>query len=438
MEMLLPLLIFACLIVGLFMGHPLSFVLGAVGVIFGFAIWGPQCLPMFALRFYSVMDNWVLVACPLFIFMANTLERSGVAENLFEALHVALVRVKGGVAIAVVAVCTVFAACTGIIGASVVTMGLLAIPAMLRQGYQKELATGVVAAGGTLGILIPPSIMLVMMGEQAGLSVGRLFMAAFFPGITLAGVYIIYIFGICWLRPKVGPTVTTTATGISVWQMILSISKALFPPLFLVVGVLGSIFAGVATPTEAAGVGAFLAIVLAIGYRKFSLKMLQESVKQTALISSMALMIVVGACCFTSVFLGIGGGDAVREFMTGLGLGKWGIFVLMMFIVFILGMFIDWIGIVFITFPIFLPIAAELGFDKLWFVVIIAVNLQNSFLTPPFGYALFYLKGIVPQGVTLGHIYRGIIPFVLLMLVGLTICVLFPQIILWLPSMMIG
>jgi tripartite ATP-independent transporter DctM subunit len=436
---MLPIAIFASLVLGLFLGHPLAFALGGVGLAWGLGLWGTQALPIFALRFFSVMNNWVLVAVPLFIFMANILERSGVAENLFEALGVAFSRVRGGLGIAVIFVCTVFAACTGIIGASVVSMGLLAIPTMLKQGYQKELTTGLVAAGGTLGILIPPSIMLVMMGEQSGLSVGQLFMGAIVPGLMLSSLYAGYVLVLCRLKPQVaGFGATERAQGVSAASALLDVLKALLPPMLLILGVLGSIFAGVATATEAAGVGAFLAAVLAIAYRRFSFRMLGEAVRQTAVTSSMSLMIVVGASAFTSVFLGVGGGDVVREVMLGLGLGKWGTFVLMMFFVFILGMFIDWIGIVYITFPIFLPIAAALGFDKLWFVITLAVNLQNSFLTPPFGYALFYLRGIVPEGVTLAHIYRGIIPFVLLMLLGLLICIAFPDIVLWLPGKMIG
>jgi len=345
---------------------------------------------------------------------------------------------KGGIALAVIAVSTIFAACTGIIGASVVTMGLLAIPMMRRYKYSDELTYGSICAGGTLGILIPPSIMLVVMASQATLSVGKLFAGAIFPGFILSALYMGYIAIKCYLKPELGPPISreerAQVTNVQVAMMVL---KSLVPPMVLILGVLGSIFFGVATPTEASGVGAFLAFIMVLAYGKFTWQGLRQAVMQTAKTTTMVIMILCGATCFTGVFLGVGGGDVVTSFVLDLGLGKWGTFWVMMAIVFLLGMFIDWIGIVLICFPLFLPIAKQLGFDPIWFVIMMAVNLQASFLTPPFGYALFYIKGVDPEGIDIRKVYRGIIPFVVLMVTGLLICALFPDAIMWLPNLLI-
>ncbi len=437
-ETALTILMFAGLLVGLFMGHPLAFVLGGLAVIFGYFGWGPSVFYMFMNRIYGIMDNYELIAIPLFIFMAQFLERSGVADDLFMAIRYLLASVRGGVLLAVIVVCTVFAACTGIVGASIVTMGLVALPVLMKYDYDKRISTGAIAAGGTLGILIPPSIMLVVMGSQATLSVGKLFAAAVFPGLILSTFYVGYILIACFLRPEWAPLPSEEERrAMPMKRVLLLCLKSLVPPAVLILGVLGSLFTGIATPTEASGVGAFLSFLMVLAYRKFEWKGFFQAMFNTAKITSMVIMILVGATCFTGVFLGIGGGDVVTDFVMGLGLGRWGIFTIMMIIVFLLGMFIDWLGIVLICFPIFLPIAEQLGFDKLWFVTVIAVILQTSFLSPPFGYALFYLMGIAPAGVTIGHIYRGIIPFLILMMMGLIVCVVFPETILWLPSLVV-
>lgn len=434
----LTILMLAGLLLGIFMGHPIAFVLGGVGVTVGYIGWGPAIFGMLPARIYGVMDNYVLLAIPLFIFMAQFLDRSGITEDLFSALRYLLGPIKGGIGISVVVVSTIFAACTGIIGASVVTMGLLALPMMLRYGYDKKLASGVVCAGGTLGILIPPSIMLVVMGGQAQISVGKLFAAAIIPGVILSFLYIIYVTMRCVINPAIGPAVglqeRSEISNIKIFSMVC---KSLLPPAVLILGVLGSLFTGIATPTEASGAGAFLAFLMVLVYRKFSWEGLYQATLNTAKASTMVLVIVVGASCFTGVFLAIGGGKVVTNFVLGLGLGKWGIFWLMMLIVFLLGMFIDWIGIVLICFPLFLPISADLGFDPLWFVMMIAINLQASFLTPPFGYALFYLKGINVPGINIIDIYKGIIPFIVLMIIGLVICVVFPETTTYLPSVLV-
>ncbi|MBW2594526.1 MAG: TRAP transporter large permease subunit [Deltaproteobacteria bacterium] len=435
---LITVLMFVGLLIGLFMGHPLAFVLGGLAVIFGFLGWGPSVFYIFMNRIWGTMDNYVLLAIPLFIFMAQLLDKSGVAEDLFEALRYLMGQTRGGIALTVVAVSTVFAACTGIIGASVVTMGLLAIPMMRKYGYDEELSYGSICAGGTLGILIPPSIMLVIMASQASLSVGRLFAGAVFPGFILSALYMGYIAIRCFLKPELGPPISREErAGVTNVQVAMMVLKSLVPPMILILGVLGSIFFGVATPTEASGVGAFLAFLMVVAYRKFTWQRLYESVMQTAKTTTMVIMILCGATCFTGVFLGVGGGDVVTNFVMELGMGKWGTFWVMMAIVFLLGMFIDWIGIVLICFPLFLPIAKQLGFDPIWFVIMMAVNLQASFLTPPFGYALFYIKGVDPEGIDIRKVYRGIIPFVILMVIGLLICASFPDAIMWLPNLLI-
>lgn len=428
---LMTFLMFAVLLCGLFMGHPLAFILGGLAVIFGLIGWGASAFFMFANRIVGLMDNIILAAITMFIFMANLLQNSGVAEGLFESLRYLLGPIRGGVAMAVVVVCTVFAACTGVIGASVATMGLLAMPTMLKYGYDKSLTSGTICAGGTLGILIPPSIMLILMADQTGLSVGKLFLGGVIPGIVLSCLYIGYIAVVCGWKPELGPPLSPEErSAVPVKKRIAMASISLVPPVLLIIGVLGAIFSGVATPTEASGVGAFLALLMTIAYRRFSWSMLRDAVVATGKTVCMVMLILVGASCFTGVFLGIGGGKVLTNLILTLGLGnKWLILAIMMAIVFFLGALIDWIGIIYITFPIFLPIAEQLNFDRLWFVVCLAVNLQNSFLTPPFGYALFYLKGVAPPVVTTEDVYKGIVPFIVLMLIGLTICILFPSLV---------
>jgi len=429
---------FVGLLIGLFMGHHLAFVLGGLAVIFGYIGWGPSSFYMFINQTWGIMDNYILVCIPLFILMAQLLDQSGVAEELFNTMLYLFGPIRGGLAVAVVVVSTLFGACTGIIGASVVTMGLLGMPVMLKYNYNKRLASGAICAGGSLGILIPPSIMLVVMADQGALSVGKLFAGAVIPGLILAGLYIGYILIRCWIKPQDGPALSLEERqAVSKTQLTKMIIKTMIPPMILILGVLGSIFAGIATPTEAAGVGAVLAFAMTVAYGRFSLSGLKTAVVNTAKTTSMVIIILVGAACFSSIFMGSGGGEVVKNFIFGIGFGKWGTFVVMMIILFFLGMFIDWIGIIMITFPIFLPIARELGFDKVWFVVTMAVMLQDSFLTPPFGYALFYLRGVAPPEVTTVDIYWGAFPFWRLMELGLIIVVVWPATITWLANLLV-
>jgi len=442
---MMTLAMFATLIIAITFGHPLAYTLAAVATLFGLIDNGwdfAGLFDMFANNTWGLMNNYVLVAIPLFILMAQLLDRSKVADELFETLFVVLGGLKGGLGLAVVVVCTVFAATTGIIGASVVAMGLLATPALMKKDYQKELSAGIICAAGTLGILIPPSIMMVVYGGLTGLketSVGNLFAGSIFPGLLLAGLYFAYIFIRCNINPKLGPPISKEeASKWSAMQKLILTLKSLIPPMALILAVMGTILAGVATPTEAAALGALGALILAVFNRKFSWEVMRDSAYATLKTTSMVMMLFIGGKFFSTVFLSMGGGDVVADVLVGSGMNRWAVLFIMMGIVFLMGMFIDWAAILLVTVPIFMPIAMELDFNPLWFSILLCVNLQTSFLTPPFGYALFYFKGVAPEGYTMGHIYRGIIPFVLLQILGLFILALFPALITWLPDVFFG
>lgn len=420
---------FVLLVIGLLTGHQLAFVLGGIGTICGFIGWGPGITDVFVTRVWDTMNNYGLIAIPMFVLMANFLTASGVADGLFESVKMIFGKMKGGLGIAVILVSTVFAATTGVVGASVTTMGLLAMPVLLKNNYNKELACGLVAAGGTLGILIPPSMMLVLMGSYAQVSVGQLFSAALIPGLALSACYVIYIIIQCKRHPDWGPGMSEEEANALTWSIKLrNCLVNLVPPLILIIAVLGSIFTGWATPTEASAVGAFAAMILCVCYRKFNLKMLHSALLDTAKTTAMCFVIVFGANAFSSAFLGMGGSALVTNIVHSLGLSGMGVFIVMLLIAFILGCFIDWIGIVMILFPIFLPILDTYGFDRLFVVATCAVLLQTCFLTPPFGFSLFYLNGLKLPGVTLGHIYKGILPFVAIILIVTALCILFPDI----------
>ena len=435
---LIAILMFAGVIVGVLMGYPLGFVLAGLGGIFGLTQIGIGVIPVFISRIVSLAQNYVLIAAPLFIFMGVMLERSGASERMYGAMHLWMSGLRGGLAIGTVLICTLFAACTGIVGASVTTMGLLALPAMLSRGYDKSLTAGTICAGGTLGILIPPSIMLVVYGPQAGISVGKLFIAAIIPGLVLSSLYIIYIAIRCFINPRLGPPMPIEERrGISLARKTSLLITSLLPPLFLILAVLGTIFFGVASPTEAAGMGALASIILTAIYGNLNFTTLKETGYRTIQATAMVFMVALGASMFLGVFMKLGGGKVIGEALLGLPWGKWGILAVIMFVIFILGMFIDWLGIIFILVPLLTPIAAKLGFDPLWFAMLICVNLQMSFLTPPFAYAAFFLKGVAPPELSIGDIYKSVIPFVALQATGLVLCVIFPPLITWLPSLMI-
>ena len=428
-------LLFGLMVVGLVLGQELAFVLGGAGVLIGAIAMGDSGITIAMTKIYDQMQSYSMVAIPMFVLMANFLTHSKVADGLFESVRYLFGPVKGGLGLAVILVSTVFAATTGIVGASVVTMGMLSLPILLRSGYKPSLACGMVCAGGSLGILIPPSIMLVSMGSYAEVSVGKIFFAAIIPGLSLSLGYIIYIMIVTRIHPDWGPAMSEAELAeMPLKKRITGSLVNLIPPLILIFAVLGSIFGGIATPTEAAGVGALFALILAICYKQFSLKMLYESLIDTAKTTAMVFIILFGAAAFTGVFMSLDGDQIISNWVLGMGIGKWGAFAIMMVIVFILGMFIDWLGIVMIVFPIFLPIMDQFGFDRLWLVAITAVLLQTCFMTPPFGFALFYVKGILPDTVKIQEVYKGVIPFILIIIVVTVLCAVFPQLVTWLPT----
>jgi len=432
---------FLALTILLMAGFPVAFTLLGTSLFFGLVGFGWSFFDLLPLRMWGRMTNVTLIAVPLFVFMGVMLERSGLAEELLETMGILFGRLRGGLAISVVVVGALLGASTGIVGATVVTMGLLAVPTMLRRNYQKELATGTVSASGTLGQIIPPSIVLVLIGDIVGVSVGDLFMGAVFPGLVLVALYMIYILGAAYLRPGIAPPIPQEELdAISRHQLLVRVSKALFPPLFLMVAVLGSIFAGIASPTEAAAVGAVGAFLLAVANKRFNMTMFREVMRTTLNLTCMVFIILCGAAAFGLVFRGLGGDTLVREFLGGLAdqYSKGVVLAIVMGVIFIVGFFLDFIEITFIHVPVLAPIMLEFGFDPVWFCILLAVNLQTSFMTPPFGFSLFYLKAVTPPEITTGHIYRGIIPFVAFQLIGLAIVAFYPPLATWLPNVVFG
>lgn len=444
---------FGAAVVLLLIGFPVAFSLGGTAVLFtligsdylpGLGIdlpWEPLFrfarLNILPQRIYgTIMENYTLVAVPFFVFMGVMLERSGLAEELLETMGILFGRLRGGLAISVVVVGALLAASTGVVGASVVTMGILALPVMLKYNYDKSLSAGVIAASGTLGQIIPPSIVLVILGDQLGISVGQLFLGSFIPGFVLAGLFVVYVAVVAYFRPKVAPALPEEVRRYQPRVLALKVVRSLIPPLFLILVVLGSIFFGIATPTEAGAAGAIGAMLLALINRRLTLKNLTDTMRQTVQLTSMVFIILVGATAFSMVFTALRGDTLVDQFLVNLPGGQWGFLFFTMLTIFLLGFFIDFIEITFIVVPFIAPIAAHFfGQDMmLWFGVVIAMNLQSSFLTPPFGFALFYLKGVAPPEIRTDHIYRGIVPFVIIQVFALILLILFPALVNWLPS----
>lgn len=426
--------------VGVLVGYPLAIVIGALGLFFGFLEFGTNVGEVLYPRTIGgILLNYPLLAAPLFIFMGLMLERSGIAEKLYDALYLWLSGLRGGLAMVTVLIGTIMAACVGIIAASITMLAVVALPSMMKRGYDKSIASGSICAGGTLGILIPPSIMLVLYGPMASLSVGKLFFGAFIPGFILSGLYISYIAFRSLIQPQVAPSVPPELRTVSFLRKTVMLATSLVPAAFLVLAVLGSIFFGVAPPTEAASMGALCSVLLVAAYRRFNLRVLYQVSLETLRLCGFIIFIVVMAFAFVGVFIGAGCDKVVEEVILGTPGGKWGAFGVIMFICFVLGMFIDWIGIVFIMVPIITPIGYTLGFDPIWFAIMICVNLQMSFMTPPFAMAIFIVRGAAPKEaqLTMAEVIRGVIPFVILIMVGLVLCAAFPQLILWLPGQMI-
>lgn len=430
---------FGAVIVGILLGYPLPFVVGGIAMGVGLLAFGSPVFNLLRVRLWGMMTSYILLAIPLFVFMGSMIEKSGCAERLYSGLYLSFGRLRGGLAISTVLMGTILAACVGIIAASVITLGLIGIPSMLKRGYNKELICGSVCAGGSLGILIPPSIMLVMYGPMANISVGKLFMGAFGPGLTLSGLYVSYIAIRSWLQPGAAPLASEEERAVPIRTKLSALVTGLVPPLLLVMSVLGVIFFGVAAPTEAAACGALAATLLALAHRRLNWPVLRDCMLQTVRIATMALLIGWTASMFTGVFLRLGGGEVVANLIMGAPFGKWGAFALVMLVVFILGFLVDWMAIVFILVPLLSPIVPEIGFEPLWFAIMVCVNLQMAFMTPPMAPAIFFLKGIAkPEwGIDTMHIIRGIVPFCIFIIIALLLCIAFPQIIMWLPHQMI-
>jgi tripartite ATP-independent transporter DctM subunit len=437
---MVTLIMFGAAIAGILIGYPLVFVLGSIALLIGVLSLGSAgAFSVFYVRMWGMMSNYVFLAVPMFVFMGMMVEKSGAAERLYAGLYLAFGPFRGGLAIATILMGTILAACVGVIAASVIMIALIAMPSMLQRGYSKELTCGCVCAGGTLGILIPPSLMLVVYGPMAEISVGKLFMGAFGPGFLLSALYMTYVAVRAWLRPHDAPPMTASERQVPVREKLRLLVTGMLPPLFLMFSVLGAIFFGVAAPTEAAAVGALAATLLTLAYRRLNKSVMRSCMLETMRITSMALVIGWSAQMFVGVFLRLGGGEVIQNLVLAAPGGKWGAFIVVQLLIFILGMLIDWIGIVFIMVPLVSPLAPTLGFDPVWFAMMIVVNLQMSFMTPPMAYAIFYLKGIAkPEwGIDTGHIIRGVIPFVVLIMVALALCIIFPDIIMWLPHQMI-
>ena len=430
---------FLALIVALLSGFPVAFCLGGIGVIF--ALLGmlsgeiePQFVTALPQRILGIMANFTLLAIPAFVFMGSMLESSGIAERLLETMGRLLGRLRGGLALAVVLVGSLLAATTGVVAATVTTMGLISLPAMLRAGYDKSLATGVIVASGTLGQIIPPSIVLVVLGDQLGISVGDLFIGALLPGLLMSAVFAIYVLVISALRPELAPELKPELTGSS---HPLQLVQSVLPPIALIVAVLGSIFFGIATPTEAGVIGAVGAMVLAGLNGGFSRQQLSNVCESTMRTTAMVMAILMGSTAFSLVFRGVGGDQLISELLLNLPGGRVGFLVFSMLIIFLLGFFIDFFEIAFIAVPLLLPAARQLlGPEAMvWFGVIIGANLQTSFLTPPFGFALFYLRGVAPDEVKTRDIYRGALPFVGLQVAVLALIIAVPGLVDWLPRL---
>ncbi len=443
---LLTLIMFGSLLVLLMAGLPLAFVTGGLACVFLYILGDARTLNIVPSRIFPLMTDYQLSAIPLFIFMAAMLERAGIIKNMFDVIYKLLGALRGGLASATVIASTILAAMVGVIGAAVVTMGIIALPAMLKRQYDTKIAMGAIMAGGTLGILIPPSILAIIYAVVAEQSVGELFIGAVIPGLILSGLYILYITIRCYIDPTLGPPIAVEER-INFTEKI-QITKTMIAPIILIMVVFGVLFSGAATPVEAAGIGTFGAIIVAALHRQLDWPTVKEACTTTLKASSMVIWIMFGATIFVGLYVIEGGQTFVTDAMIGTGLGPWGILIFMQILLVVLGMFLDWVGILLLCVPIFVPIiktlgAAAFGLSEpddlvLWFGVLYLVNMQMSFLSPPFGYALFYLRGVAPDSIPMSDIFKASLPFLLLQIVGLSLCMIFPSLITWLPEQVYG
>lgn len=433
----LTLLIFLALVSALVVGVPIAFATGAVAVVFGVWLFDVNTLNLIVSRVFTLMGNQILVSVPLFILMAMVLEKAGIAEDIFKAAYVWSGRIRGGLAVAVIISCALMAAMVGVIGAEIVTMGVVALPAMLKRGYGKSLALGSICAGGGLATLIPPSVVLIMYALTTGTSIGQLYMAGIFPGLMLAGFYIIYVITISYLKPEIAPAAPPEEINIPLMEKIGYLKKLVLPGA-VAFGVLGSLYMGIATPTEAAGIGVVGAVIAAAVNRRLNWPSMSSAIVETTKVTCMLYWLFFGASALIGIYTIAGGTQYLKDLIGGLPIGKWGILAVVNLIWIILGCIIDWIGILLLTAPIFVPVLVSLGFDPIWIGVMFCMNMQISYISPPFGPAAFYLKGAAPPGITMGDIFRSVWPFIGIQILALLMLVAFPDIALWLPRTMLG
>jgi tripartite ATP-independent transporter DctM subunit len=433
----LSLLVFPVLLAFLFIGFPVAFSMMLTAAIFGIWTFGDAFVFQVMEKIEDVASNFVLAAVPLFVFMGSMLERSGIADRLFEAIHMWTRRLPGGLAVGTVFMCIIFAASSGVVGATETVIGLLAVPVMMRYRYNKELIVGTICAGGSLGTIIPPSVVVVVMGPLADVSVGDLLVGMIFPGLIMAGLYVAYILGLCILVPAAGPRIAREADEPPLGRKLRVTAEALIPPLAMIFAVLGSIMMGWAAPTEAAALGAAGSVLLTLFYRTFSWAAFGEAVMKTLQITAMIMTIILGGSILTGAFVGSGGIAVAQDIVNALHLGPWGLMVIVLFLAFIAGFFLDWISIVLILVPIFAPLLKLVGINMVWFCIALLVVIQTSYLSPPMAPAIFYFRAISPPAITTMHMYRGVIPFIILQIITLAIILGFPGTVLWLPKVLL-
>jgi len=433
----LPFLMLPVAFVLMFLGVQVAFSMMITAVLFGLAIFGNRVIFQFIEKVEDISSNFVFAAVPLFVFMGAMLEKSGIADRLFEAIHIWTRRLPGGLALATVTMCIFFAASSGVIGATESVVGLLTIPIMLRYGYDKPLISGTICAGGSLGTIIPPSVVAVVMGPLANQSVGDLLYGMVFPGLIMAGLYLVYILGLCIVRPEAGPRIPREPGEPGIAEKLWISTRNMVPPVLMIFAVLGSILLGWASPTEAAAVGALSSVLLTMLYGHFTWRGLYDALIKTLQITTMIMTVLLAGTLFTGVFIGGGGINTASQLIAKMALSPWMLLSLMMTIIFIAGFFLDWISIVLIFVPLFTPLVIQAGFDPVWFCVLFLIMIQTSYLTPPMAPAIFYLRAVAPAEITIAHMYRGVVPFIALQCLTLVVAMVFPRTVTWLPTVML-
>ena len=434
---LIPFLMLPVAFVLMFVGVQVMFAMMITAVLFGMLTFGDKVVHQFIEKIDDLSSNFVFAAVPLFVFMGAMLEKSGIADRLFEAIHIWTRRLPGGLALATVLMCIIFAASSGVIGATESVVGLLTIPIMLRYGYSKSLISGTICAGGSLGTIIPPSVVVVVMGPLADLSVGDLMYGMVFPGLIMAAMYLVYIFVLCVAQPQMGPRIPPEPGEPSFAQKLRISTVNLIPPVFMIFAVLGSILLGWASPTEASAIGAICSVLLTILYGQFTFSGLFEALVKTLTITAMIMGVLLAGTLFTGVFIGGGGINTANMLIQEMRLSPWMLLYLMLFIIFLAGFFLDWISIVLIFIPIFTPLIKAAGFDPVWFCILFLIMIQTSYLTPPMAPAIFYLRAVAPPAISIADMYRGVIPFIVLQLVTLVVVMLWPALVTWLPGVLL-